>query len=251
MPKTLRERLDELDPDELRHVADFWAVSLEERPADQCPPGYPESLLGYSPVARPAEQTETQTEQVRWDDPEKPHQPSAFRLTPLGAVVLGEERAWPIPERICVTQPNFEVLLTQAKPVTLYCLLEVAEPLGFDRMGRLRFTRERALSAAEGGKTAAQVLADLSVCSQNAVPQNVAVTIREWMGEGRPIHLTIGWLLEVDEAETAQAILTDRTLHRYVERAVRPTALLLRAGVSEEQISTALRKAGFFPRVTR
>lgn len=185
------------------------------------------------------------------DDPEKLHQPSAFRLTPLGAAVLGEERAWPIPERICVTQPNFEVLLTQAKPVTLYCLLEVAEPLGFDRVGRLRFTRERALSAAEGGKTAAQVIADLSVCSQNAVPQNVAVTIREWMGEGRPAHLTIGWLLEVDEAETAQAILTDRTLHRYVERAVGPTALLLRADVSEEQISTALRKAGFFPRITR
>lgn len=112
-------------------------------------------------------------------------------------------------------------------------------------------TMKESWSAAEGGKTAAQVIADLSVCSQNAVPQNVAVTIREWMGEGRPAHLTIGWLLEVDEAETAQAILTDRTLHRYVERAVGPTALLLRPGVSEEQISTALRKAGFFPRITR
>lgn len=158
MPKTLRDKLTELAPDELRHVADFWDVSLEGLPT---------------------------------------------------------------------------------------------EPLGFDLVGRLRFTRERALSAAERGRSAAQVLADLSACSQNVVPQNVAVTIREWMGEGRPAGLTKGWLLEVDDAETARAILTDRKLYRYVERAVGPTALFLRADVNEERVSTALRKAGFFPTVTR
>jgi len=35
MPKTLRERLSELAPDELCHVADFWAVSLEGISTDQ------------------------------------------------------------------------------------------------------------------------------------------------------------------------------------------------------------------------
>jgi hypothetical protein len=182
---------------------------------------------------------------------EKPHQPSAFCLTPLGAAALGEEKTWSVVERVCVVQPNFEALLTELEPATLYRLLEIAEPLGFDRVGRLRFTRERALNAAERGRSATQVLADLSACSQGAVPQNVAVTIREWMGEGRPARLTKGWLLEVDDAETAQAILSDKRLYRYVERAVGPTALILRAKVGEEQVSAALRKGGFFPRVIR
>ena len=184
-------------------------------------------------------------------DPEKPNQPSAFRLTPLGAAVLGEKGAWPVTEQVCIIQPNFEVLLTELEPAALYRLLEIAEPLGFDRVGRLKFARERALSTAERGRTAVQVLADLSACSQNTVPQNVAVTIREWMGEGRPARLTKGWLLEADDAETAQAILTDRTLYRYVERAVGRTTLLLRPDADEERVSAALRKAGFFPKVIR
>jgi len=184
-------------------------------------------------------------------DPEKSHQPLAFRLMPLGAAVLGEKEMWPISEQVCIIQPNFEVFLTELEPAMLYRLLQVAEPLGFDRVGRLRFTRERALSTAERGRTAAQVLADLSACSQDAVPQNVAVTIREWMGEGRPALLTKGWLLEVDDAETARAILTDRTLYRYVERAVGRTTLLLRPDADEERVGAALRKAGFFPKVIR
>jgi hypothetical protein len=121
----------------------------------------------------------------------------AFRLTSLGAYLLGKTPTWEDePQaRPIVVQPNFEVIVpAEAAPITLYGLDRMAEHVSHDRAAIYTITQASIRRAMESGLTIDQVLALLTEAAGRDLPQNVAFSIHGWAdryGEIEIRHMTV------------------------------------------------------------
>lgn len=135
----------------------------------------------------------------------------AVRLTPLGAEVLsGEEprRAEPA-ERALIVNPDFEIVVfpEAAEPELLYALARFGRRTKADRVSTYRLSRESVSQAAAGGLSGDEIVATLERNARSALPQNVAVTVRDWATPAR-IHATAGtFFIEADDPETLDTLL--------------------------------------------
>jgi len=130
--------------------------------------------------------------------------PVAYRLTPVGAWVLGVGPAVEIPEgegRVIV-QPNFEIFaLDPISDLTLAKLDEFADRESAERVMKYTLTRESVYRAQKAKWTTERIIQTLQKMSDNPLPQNVVRTLEEWQGQHEriTIHRNASLLQTVDK----------------------------------------------------
>ncbi|MEP7187671.1 MAG: helicase-associated domain-containing protein [Roseiflexaceae bacterium] len=178
----------------------------------------------------------------------------SFRLNPLGAALLAGAAPPPEPPiEPLVVQPNFEVLAqVYATPYARFQLGRIAERAAAgtaeNRSGQAteiyKLTKRSTQVALERGITFDDVLRFLHEQSGRDLPQNVAVSLREWAGQHGQVTLRRGVLLEADAAALLEQIRRDKRVRMPKVEPLTETVWLVREGDAPE-LAERLRKAGF------
>ena len=178
----------------------------------------------------------------------------SFRLNPLGAALIGGAEPPPEPPvEPLVVQPNFEVVAqVYATPYARFQLGRVAERSASDSAGNrsghateiYKLTKRSIQAALERGITFDEILRFLHEQSGRELPQNVAVSLREWAGQHGQVTLRRGVLLEVEDAALLEQIRRDKRVRMPKVEPLTATAWLVREGDAPE-LAERLRKAGF------
>jgi Helicase conserved C-terminal domain len=178
----------------------------------------------------------------------------SFRLTPLGAALIAGAAPPPEPPvEPLVVQPNFEVVAqVYATPYARFQLGRVAERTASDAEGQrsgqateiYKLTKRSIQAALERGITFDELLRFLNEQSGRELPQNVAVSLREWAGQHGQVTLRRGVLLEAEDAALLEQIRRDKRVRMPQVEPLTETAWLVREGDASE-LAERLRKAGF------
>jgi len=178
----------------------------------------------------------------------------SFRLNPLGAALIAGAAPPPEPPvEPLVVQPNFEVVAqVYATPYARFQLGRVAERAASDtpenRSGQAteiyKLTKRSIQAALERGITFDDILRFLKEQSERELPQNVAVSLREWAGQHGQVTLRRGVLLEAEDAALLEQLRRDKRVRMPRVEPLTDTAWLVREGDAPE-LAERLRKAGF------
>jgi hypothetical protein len=163
-----------------------------------------------------------------------PLKPVAYRVTDIGAWVLGQGSAPQIPvdEGRVVVQPNFQIFaLDPISDHVLATLDQFAERVSAERAIEYKLTRESVYAAQQKGWTARRVAEYLEQTSDAPLPQNVARTLEEWETLHRRIviHRRTA-LAQTVGPEVMDKLLADETLAAHLSRQLAPTLALLKPG---------------------
>ena len=198
--------------------------------------------------------------------------PVAYRLTPMGAWVLGVGPAVEIPQQEgrVIVQPNFEIVaLDPISDRTLAVLDEFAERTGAERAIKYRLTRYSVYRSQRRGWTAARIIQTLNQMIQDPdpqarddlttrlpLPQNVVRTLEEWqrLHERITIHRQTT-LLQAADAHLLDQLLQDSEIRARiaypqetppVQRPEHRTCAFVAPGLNAvEGLAAALRDAGY------
>ncbi|MBI3373485.1 MAG: hypothetical protein HY017_17295 [Betaproteobacteria bacterium] len=156
---------------------------------------------------------------------------SGFRLTALGAYVLGRDAAyWPvaIPSNVALSVlPSLQVNVLRGTLGTEETLLleNWAEPV---QAGSWRLDREKALSAIEKGHDIAELRSFLESRDDNLLPESIESFIRQCERNGKALRMVgNAVLVECRDNETAEVISGHRETGSLCTRAG-PTTLVVR-----------------------
>ncbi len=175
--------------------------------------------------------------------------PTAYRLTELGAAVLNTKGA-DVPQSLAssngnsglVLQPNFEILLLQPDFPALYSVLPFAQVNKLDVVSRLTLTRTSVLRGAEAGVTIEQVLHRLEKYSQKGIPQNVEYTLRDWVKSFKGAKVSQVLLLEVSSEAVADELCNPSKFKNYKFQRVSPTMVYTSNTINVSDLRRALEK---------
>jgi hypothetical protein len=177
----------------------------------------------------------------------------AFRLTPLGAHLLGLPGAEPLAEepreQQFIVQANAEIFLPPyLEPNTLYHLLTLTEVPAKGAAGNtVSLTRDSIRRCLDNGETPRDILGFLQTHARTGIPQNVEYLINEVSGKHGHIHIGKAQMyLQVDSPLLLQELQARRELKPYFIRTLGDTVALLKAD-DEDKLLRELRKAGYLP----
>ena len=187
-------------------------------------------------------------------------QPVAFRITAAGARLFGHPAATPATEAATkpfLVQPNFEVLVLAPEARALWTLLLAADLTRHDRVSVYTLNKDSVLRARASGVGATELQEFLTSNSQKAVPQNVAQCIADWAHSYKRTLLEKATLLEVENAEVLDELLSSRRLRGFVARRLTPTIALIKLPPTTiwtrddpwHKLAKELRAAGYFPEI--
>ena len=211
--------------------------------------------------------------------------PVAYRLTPVGAWMLGvgPEVDMPDEQGRIVVQPNFELFaLDPISDMTLAQLDEFAERMSAERAIKYRLTRESVYRAQKRGWTAERIIQVMGTLASalnqpsaadqptgaTSLPQNIVRTLQEWQGlhERVTIHRR-GSLLQAANADLLAQLRQEADIRSHLlhpgdpgaaagepeEKASADAALaLISPALGEtEELVRALERAGYPPLRTR
>jgi hypothetical protein len=149
-----------------------------------------------------------------------------------------------------VVQPNLEVIAYP--PLTapaLATLSTCADEAAFGHVCTFRLTRDAVGRAKVAGWSAAEVIRRLEGLADAPLPAAVAVRLRDWGRNVERIQLTPeAVLLEVDDVELLEQLMSDPAAAQWVERRLAPTAALLGRG-SEASVRAWLLRRSAFPAI--
>jgi hypothetical protein len=140
----------------------------------------------------------------------------AFRLTPLGAQVLGlasaleEAREGEAGERPLIVQPNFEIIAyTEARHLTiLYELERFADRVSAERVAHYALSRESVYRGLKDGLSAPEMRQFLERHSRSGLPQNIAYSLGDWQEQFERVTLRrSASVIEADSADELDALL--------------------------------------------
>jgi hypothetical protein len=179
---------------------------------------------------------------------------SAFRLTPLGKVLLaGEEASLPTPEAgKLVVQPNFQVLVLGPVSSAWLTRLDLfAERQQADRGAfAYRLSRDSIYRAQQVGLDVPEVVHFLEETSGVELPQNVRRSLEEWGAHHERIVFRSGVsLLQAADAGLLGKLMDDRQAGNHLARALSPEVALVHKG-AEKSLVAALVGQGLFPAVS-
>src|SRR5439155_2565897 len=113
-----------------------------------------------------------------------------------------------------IVQPNFEVVLLDARPHVVADLQAFSENAGIgaagDRARVFKLTKASVHGAARAGLDAKAILGTLERLSSTGVPDNVARAIRDWAGAIRRVSIGTSRFIRCPDADTlarVQAVL--------------------------------------------
>ena len=169
-----------------------------------------------------------------------------FRLTPLGAALIcGAPAPAEPPAEPLVIQANFAVLVPPS--ATLYNQFEIRRIASRSRRAEVEtFTLTKlALQAAlERGSSFAAIEQFLHAASGRPLPQNVAVTMREWAGQHGRVALRRAVLLETSDSALMQQIQHDKRLRFPEAERLTDTTYTVREG-DAAALAERMRKSGY------
>ena len=160
-----------------------------------------------------------------------------FALTDLGAQVL-DVAGFSVPcvdtprqnhSEALVVQPNFDVVVYEPdeRNDLLYQIDRFAERVSVDRLAIYRITRDSLCAGLQLGLAVEDILALLDDAARSPVPQNVAVTLRDWARRFDEVQfIRNAWLLEAPNAAALDRWLADPELAAALERRISPTVAL-------------------------
>jgi len=180
-----------------------------------------------------------------------------LRLTPLGRACLeaiyGQREGMPpdlLPtdERSFIVAPNFEVVA----PFSIHprLLLEVgalADLVHADQALMFRISRNSIYRALKAGMDGEAILGVLRQGSPHPLPQNVEVTIREWVAAYGQVWLARFHLLRCADPEVAARLKASPRLQPFLAGELTPRDLILREG-DLTFLPRILEKEGYLPR---
>jgi hypothetical protein len=186
--------------------------------------------------------------------------PVAFRITQAGARLIHHPQAVAEVEparQPFLVQPNFEVLVMAPEARALWTLLQCADLARHDRVSVYTINKESVLRARAGGLRPDELQQFLTTNSQKAVPQNVLQCISDWGRGYKRTVLEKVTLLEVDDAEILDELLSSRRLKGFVARRLTPTVALIKLPRTTvwtrddpwQKLAKELRAAGYFPEI--
>jgi hypothetical protein len=194
--------------------------------------------------------------------------PVAYRLTPVGAQVLGVGPRVEIPEgegRV-VVQPNFEIFaLDPISDMTLANLDRFADRISAERAIKYMLTRESVYRAQRNGWTAQRIVDTLrkmsappgedrsSSDSPVSLPQNVERTLEEWQSLHERITIRRkASLLQAVDKQTMDRMAENPSVRPHLDSRPGETVALISAppGKTDELIH-ALQEVGYPPARSR
>jgi len=177
--------------------------------------------------------------------------PYAFLITNVGAAFLRlpHQKIVELPSRPLVVQANFEVL---AYPETsLYDLFQLERFVELeteDVVNVYRITRDSVLRLLREGVETEKALRFLNRASEGKVPQNVALTMREWGQRFGEISLRHAVLLETRDENLLRELAASPEIAPYLRERISGRADI----VAQEQVKELigkLWKLGYMPKV--
>ncbi|MCL4396572.1 MAG: helicase-associated domain-containing protein, partial [Chloroflexi bacterium] len=187
---------------------------------------------------------------IGYDD--KVAAPRAYRLTAMGAWLLGVGTSVAIPEEggRVVVQPNFQILAME--PIAenvLMTLDEFAEFEGGDRALSYRLTRESVYRGQRAGWDSARITTYLEENAHAPLPQNVRRSLEEWQALHERITFRRGIpVLQTDHAATLDELTAHPALAPILGR--RANEVVALPNENALTVARALRTAGWLPLVT-
>jgi hypothetical protein len=175
----------------------------------------------------------------------------AFRLSPLGAILLAGRPATPAaPEpRPIIIQPNFEILAhAEAAQADLYRLEDFADLVKRDIVSTYALTRNSLRRSLEAGHQVQDTLDFLQTASGRDVPQNVAYTLREWAGKYGQIEVRQLSVLTTKGDAQLKELVADPKLKLPVAEHLGPQAVAVDTAEVRRLIG-GLRRLGYMPLV--
>ena len=151
----------------------------------------------------------------------------AFRLSPLGAHLLGLTKELPAEtadEKPLIIQPNFEILAyTQAGNLqVLYQLERFATRERAERVAHYKLDRDSVYRGLQDGLSATQMREFLETHSRSGVPQNIAYSLDDWQNQWESVTV---WpsasIIETDTPAEMDALIA--TLSEAAIRRLAPT----------------------------
>jgi len=184
---------------------------------------------------------------------QNPSLPAAFRLTPMGAWVLGLGQVVDIREEggRVIVQPNFQILAME--PISDQVLIALdhfadVESAG-DRVMSYKLTRQSVYRGQQGEWDVPRIIAHLEKVSGNPLPGNVRRSLEEWQVLHERIVFRRGiTLLQAADGKILDSLLQDPNLAQVLGRRVTENATL--ASGTIPQAMNALHKKGWFPLTT-
>ncbi len=178
--------------------------------------------LGSSAEAATPSSTE---EQLNWD---------AFKLTPLGRVVLGQSDALPEPPAHSgklVIQPNFQIMAIGPVVINILARLDLfADREQADRgVFQYRLSKESVYQAQQLGWPVADIIKFLEQVAETDLPQNIHRSLEEWAGHHERIVFRSGVsLLQTANADLLQRLLADSPASPHLARPVAEDVALIK-----------------------
>jgi hypothetical protein len=172
---------------------------------------------------------------------------TAWRLSPLGARVLGAEAAGEAtglkPVRV---NPDFEVVVLPDGDVSdvVHRIDGYAPRTKTGEVVHFRLTREGLETAVMGGRTVEEFLRFLEDRSLGGVPQNVAYTLRGWAQSVSFAVLERGVVLKAHDEAALERIRAVPGLAALVTRRLSPQEVLLKEEPQDRRLLSELREQG-------
>jgi len=180
----------------------------------------------------------------------------AFRISPLGAQILGivPPQPEPKPKQRIIVQPNFQIFaLEPISDYTLSILDEFAERVKSEHAFEYHLTRESVYQAQQRGMTASEIIAFLDRESATPLPQNIELTLQEWgRYHERIVFFQNVALCQVAEPALLDRLVGDRDIAPLLGRRASPTAALVSGKAhSSPRLKESLQRKGLLPATSR
>ena len=179
--------------------------------------------------------------------------PRAFRLTPMGGLLLGVTGAAPPDEAPSETefilQANAEIFIPPfLDGNTLFHLMMITETAGKGQSGSIvTLTRESIRRALDQGIAGQEIIDFLRTHTRTGIPQNVEYLINEVSVKHGHIHLGRAQMyIQVDSPLVLKELQARRELKNYFVRTLGDTVAILNAA-EPDKLLKELRKAGYLP----
>lgn len=161
-------------------------------------------------------------------------QAAAYRLTEMGAWVLGvgSEISIPEGEGKVIVQPNYEIIaLDPISDMALARLDEFADRISAERAMQYTLRRESVYRAQKKGWTSQRIIDTLQQMSDHPLPQNVSRTLLEWqtLHERITIHRK-ATLLQATDAHLLDELFEQEAINRHLTNRPGPTVALVAPG---------------------
>ncbi|MHC5012055.1 MAG: helicase-associated domain-containing protein [Planctomycetota bacterium] len=173
--------------------------------------------------------------------------PIAWKLSPLGARVLGAARAGlDTGLRPILVNPDFEVLVLPEGDVSdvVHTLDGYAQRVKSEDVVHFRLTRGAIEAAVGAGRPVETFLEFLEARSRGGLPQNVAFTIRRWAEHVTFAQLERGVVLRVGDEAALDRILAVPGMAKLLARRIGPMEALLREEPKDRRLLATLQESG-------